>query len=316
MSFNGKYLAKAQADLSLIREKNIKEHDRRLSLIYSKIPAIKDIDSALMQHMFMLTKLVISNASESDMNALRDENLSLQQKRAELLVQNGFPRDYLDDIYTCKLCSDSGRINNKMCSCLVKLYNKALTKDLSSLLKNGDESFENFNLDFYSGSDRKHMEAVLSLARQYADEFPDIEDNLLLTGNPGLGKTYLSACIARQVAERGYSVCYVSAIDLFKDFDDARFRQDDTAAEKCARYLDCDLLILDDLGTELLLPSVVTYLYNIINTRIKSSRGMIFNSNLTKNEIIERYSAAIGSRINGYFTVLDFVGDDIRKKLL
>ena len=315
MAVNGKILAKANAALAQIKEDNLLEHDRRVNEVNQKIPEIAEISQKLRLQMTALAKLIFADGSQSAISELKEENLSLQMRKAELLVENGFPRDYLDEIYSCPICKDTGHTDSGMCVCLKKLYNDALTRDLSTLFKKGDECFESFDLNLYPSEHREHMKNVYDLALEYAQYFPEVE-NLLLTGAPGLGKTYVSGCIAREVASKGYSVYYASAIDIFADFDAAQFKGDEQAASHVASVYDCDLLILDDLGTELRTPSVVSSLYSIINNRINSSKCMIMNTNMTRVDVLEHYSAAIGSRINGYFSELEFLGDDIRKKLL
>ena len=313
MAVNGKILAKANAALADIKENNLLEHERRISEVNQKVPEIAEISQKLRLQMTALAKLIFADGAEDAISKLKEENLSLQIRKAELLVENGFPRDYLDDIYSCPVCKDTGHTGSGMCSCLRKLYNDALTRDLSTLFRNGDECFESFDLNLYPTEHREHMQSVYDLAREYAQYFPEVE-NLLLMGAPGLGKTFVSGCIAREVASKGYSVYYASASEIFADFEAAQFKGDEQAASRVSSLYDCDLLILDDLGTELRTPSVVSSLYSIINNRINTSKCMIMNTNMSKNDVLEHYSAAIGSRINGYFTELEFFGDDIRKK--
>ena len=314
MALNPKIMAKAQLRLDDLRESNKAEHESRLSRVYARVSEIARIDAELQQQMISLARLVFSGDA-AELEKLKNANLSLQMRRAELLVENGFPRDYLDPIVSCPLCGDSGSVDGRICSCLRKLYNKELTASLSTLLRSGDESFEAFNLSLYPAEDRQNMSEILSLAKEFCQYFPDV-DNLLFRGAPGLGKTFLSACIAREIAEKGWSVYYESAISAFKAFDDAQFRSDAEAASRVERMLDCDLLILDDLGTELLTPSVTSALYNLINTRLNAGKPIILNTNLNGESLLERYSPAIASRLNGYFTPLTFSGKDIRIKKL
>ena len=163
----------------------------------------------------MAKALINGQAINYDIVGVKD--FKLRMRRAELLTEHGYSIEYLDEIITCPECRDTGYKDGNLCVCMERRYNRELTKDLSSLLRNGNESFEQFDLSFYSDepepesgmSPRQAMAIVFNACRRFADSFPNISQNLFLRGGTGLGKTYLSACIARAVAERGYSVCYV-----------------------------------------------------------------------------------------------------------
>ena len=330
MAFNSKYMRRASEKLEEIQKNNISEHGRRLKVIYSKIPEIKEIDYNLKAQMPELAKLMISKSPDiaEQIEKIRDRNLDLQMKRSELLVENGYPSDYLDELYNCPLCNDTGRDSTgRPCECLKKLYNAELTKDLSTLLKNGNESFENFDLAFYSDQyseefgciPREQMESVYKVCRKFAANFPDVHSNLMLCGNPGLGKTFLSACIGREVAEKGFSVFYESAATALGAFEKQQFSKDVSEQEQASavvkELLDCDLLILDDLGTEFATPAVITALYTLINSRLNRSRAMVISTNMQPDDFKIRYTPAIASRLNYDFLTLFFAGNDIRAVL-
>ena len=328
MAYDGKLLAKARAKLDTIREDNKAEKARRERLIYEHIPEISDIDARLRRQMAELMGLVLdrSENAPAKIKALEDENLALQARRAELLVENGYPMDYLDEIYNCKKCRDTGVLSNspQPCSCLDVLYNKALTEELGTLMRAGNESFERFDISLYPAdyspelraTKREYMQAVYDTCKKYAFNFSKASPNLLFSGGTGLGKTYLSACIARVCADRGFSVCYDTASAALDAFETAKFSREPEAAEASAvrvkRMLDCDLMILDDLGTEMVTPMSVSALYTLINTRLVNKKPMIISTNLTKDELPKKYTPQISSRILGEFLVLPFVGNDIR----
>lgn len=330
MPYNGRILGRANARLADIREKNRAEQDRRLQSVYAAVPEIEQIDAELRAQVSSLLRLAVSHDSGRDASiaALREENLTLQMKRAELLVEHGYPVDWLDDVFSCSRCSDTGRLKDgSMCSCLEALYNKELSAELSALLHRGDESFESFDLslypgeysDFYKCIPRAYMKKVLDYCRSYAASFPDVEGSLLLHGDPGLGKTYISACIARVVVEKGFSVFYDTAVSVFSDFELRQFSRStaegEAAAERVRRMLDCDLMILDDLGTEVPTPMVQSALYTLINTRCSAGRPLIINTTVFPEDFSSRYGASVSSRINGWFKAVSFVGDDIRAVL-
>ena len=324
MAYDGKLLARARVRLEQQRSDNQAQQQRRLSSVYLRVPEIQRIDQRMRQQMAELVRLTVSRQPDmaQKLSELERENLDLQMRRAELLVENGWSVDYLDEIISCTKCADTGVYEGVPCSCLEKLYNQELTKELGTLLRSGNESFEGFDLSLYPTrtekgiNAREIMETVYASCRKFADNFPNVGTNLLLQGGTGLGKTYLSACIARVVAHKGYSVCYDSASSALEAFETQKFSKDAEAAEAAAvrvrRMLDCDLMILDDLGTELITPASTSALYTLINTRLVNGKRSIISTNCTNEELARRYSSQIYSRIQGEFLALPFVGKDIR----
>ena len=324
MAYDGKLLARARAQLDLIRSDNQAEHQRRLSLVYARVPEIQRMDDTMRRQMTELVRLTISHPADlkERLAALEKDNLDIQVRRAELLVENGWSVEYLDDIYSCPKCRDSGVYEGRVCSCLEKLYNKELTKELGTLLQHGDESFARFDLKYYDAapvngvSPRETMTMVLGACRKFADNFPAVSANLLFQGGTGLGKTYLSACIARVVAAKGYSVCYDSAAAALEAFEVQKFSRDPEASEaanaRVRRMLDCDLMILDDLGTEMVSSISTSALYTLLNTRLVNGNKMIISTNCSDEELLKKYTPQIYSRIKGEFLRLPFVGRDIR----
>ena len=318
MALDGKLLARARVKLADIHEANLQEQENRLRRIYLRIPEIESIDAQLRSHMTELVRLTISRDEmlKARLEALEKENLELQARRTELLVGNGYAEDWLEPIFSCPHCRDTGYIDGKICSCLRRLYNKELTDELGVLLRSGDECFDNFDLSLY-GENRFAMEFVFNTCRAYANEFSQSSMNMLFQGGTGLGKTFLSACIARVVAEKGFSVCYDTAVSALEAFEMRKFARDieaaDKASVKVSRMLDCDLMILDDLGTEMTTSVSVSALYTLINTRLVNGKTTIISTNLTDDELRRRYTPQICSRIDGEFTKLPFMGQDIRK---
>lgn len=318
MALDGKILARARDQIGHRHANNVAEHYLRQEKIYSQIPEIRRIDERLRTQMSELVGLTIKRSADlSDaLKALEDESLTLQAKKAELLHTAGYPADYLEDIYSCPKCKDTGFIGSQMCSCLIEEYNRQLTSELSTLLKNNDERFENFDLSLY-GEAKEAMGIVYDTCREYASSFSDRSMNLLFQGGTGLGKTFLSACIARVVAQNGHSVCYDTAASALEAFEMKKFARDAEAAEKAAtrveRMLECELMILDDLGTEMLTQISISALYTLINTRLVEGKKTIISTNLTDAELARRYTPQICSRIDGEFLKLPFAGTDIRK---
>ena len=296
MPYDGQLLARARAELDKIRAANQAEHNRRLRLVYSRIPEVERADAALRAQMRELLQLTIRRPNDmaEKIAALEKENLELQAHRAELLVENGLPMDYLDEIVSCPKCRDTGNGPQGPCSCLDTLYHRELTKELGVLLQKGDESFEHFDLSYYSDAydpscgavPREMAQIALESCRKFAENFPRVSSNLLLQG---LGKTYLSACIARVVADKGCSVCYDTAASALGAFERQKFARDpeeqEQAARRVERMLSCDLMILDDLGTEMVTPMSVSALYTLLNTRLVSGMKTIISTNLSDTQL-------------------------------
>ncbi len=327
MSLDGKILARAKKRLDERRGADEREMERRRELAYSRDPRIREIDNAL--------RLTVIDAIASAMRKGDDpveavdraqrENLQLQEERALALAKAGLDPDYLTQRYRCVKCHDTGYDGTKLCSCLMELYREEQKKELSALLNIGQETFENFRLDYYSDKydpvnknvPRIVMETVFDVCSGYARNFSEKSMNLFLSGGTGLGKTFLSTCIARVVSEKGYSVVYNTAGSVFAKYQTERFSRNPDDAEEAAndikRMENCDLLIIDDLGTEMVTSLVVSSFYSLLNTRLLAGRKFVINSNLTMGELGKRYSPAIMSRLSGEFEVLNFAGTDIRQ---
>ncbi len=326
MDYNGKLLARARERLARLREENAAEQRRRTAEAYARLPRLRELDRELRMQMIELARLAMdrSAAAKERLASLRDENLALQAERAELLVSAGFPADYTDEIYSCPDCHDTGIKGTGICHCLKKLYKRELTDELSTLLHGGQESFERFDLGWYDAapdtvtgeSPRECMSLICDTCREYAKNFGKGSANLIFMGGPGLGKTYLSACIARVVAERGCSVAYESAAAALSAFETQRFSRDGeesaAAASRVREYLGCDLMILDDLGTEMVTSFSVSALYQLINTRLNSAKPTIISTNCTMDELERKYGPQIMSRLEGEYLLLTFHGRDIR----
>lgn len=327
MAYDGKLLARARNQLDKTRADNRAEQQRRKGLVYARLPEVEQIDGNLRSQMTELVRLTISRRGDlaERIRELRERNLDLQMRRAELLQQAGFGVGYLDDIYSCPLCRDTGLYEGGVCRCLDRLYNQELTRELGTLMRRGDESFQKFDLTLYPDTydagkhsiPRETMELTFTACRRFAENFSPASPNLLLQGGTGLGKTYLSACIARVVADKGYSVCYESAAAALDCFERAKFSRDteegEAAALRARRMQECGLMILDDLGTEMNTPMAQSALYTLINTRLVNGKKMIISTNLEDEDLQRRYTAQICSRIAGEFTALPFVGKDIRR---
>ncbi|MCL2151813.1 MAG: ATP-binding protein [Oscillospiraceae bacterium] len=325
MATDGRILAKAKDTLEEKRRRNSERFEYRLQQAYARVPRIRAIDAEIRETMTDLVAVALGAAHVQHVEDIRLKNLDLQEQRRSELVRAGFPGDYLDDEYMCQYCNDTGFIKTEMCVCLIELYKKEQRESLSSLFKLGCETFDSFKLSYYGDapapdtgiSPRRSMEKIFEICVEYARNFGEKSTNLFFVGPTGLGKTFLSACIARVVADSGHSVVYDVASSIFSKFEDAKFLRTSNPEEARAdvrRCLECDFLILDDLGTEMTTSFTVSALFELINTRLVTGKKMIVNSNLTTDELRRRYSEQIMSRLEGEYQVLTFRGDDIRKK--
>ena len=325
MAYDGKILRRATARYDEDKQRRAEAFRARQRICYSKEPRLEEIDRELSHTM---AKIIASGFRRGTdprgaIEALKSENLQLQRERGELLAGLGYPADYLIEQPACKRCNDTGWTDAGMCRCLREYYAREQNAELSQMLDLGHQSFETFNFDFYSrqtfpgknASPYQRMEKNFDACRDYAYEFSAKSGNMLLSGAPGLGKTFLSASIARVVSDAGHSVVYDTAAHIFERMEAQKFRRDadDEAADDAARYLKCDLLILDDLGTEMMSSFVQSALYQIINTRLQTNRKTIISTNLNPDELGKRYGAAIVSRLIGEYRILPFFGEDIRR---
>ena len=325
MSFDGKLLVRAKTALGEKRKQHAEIYERRLREVYSKAPRVRALDREIIGTMSDLIGVALDSGAADLIEDVRLRNLELQEERRGELLRAGFTEAYLDEESFCPKCGDTGYIGTEMCSCLCEQYKEEQRSALSSLFKLGNETFDSFDLSYYDDtpdsdtgiSPRRNMEIIYETCVEYARKFGRKSMNLFFNGAPGLGKTFLSACIARVVAESGCSVVYDMASAIFSKFADAKFSRnddDDDLQAESIRLLECDLLIFDDLGTEMPTAFTASALYEIINTRLVTNRKTIVSSNLTLYELRGRYSEQIMSRLEGEYQVLTFRGDDIRRK--
>lgn len=327
MAYDANILHRATLRLEAERRSRQERVERMRRQAYERQPKLLQLDKRLQATMAQLVAATLRQGGDPvrAVQEVREKNLDLQQERAVLLGSLGLPPDALDDKPACPLCGDTGWRGAQMCQCLKKLCAQEQIQELSKLLDLGEQSFDTFRMDYYSEtpypgkgtSPRKNMELTYDVCLNYAQKFEScLFRNLLMSGPPGLGKTFLSACIARAVSEHGYSVVYDTAGNIFAQFEAKKFLRDSAdgqdARDETRRYLNCDLLIVDDLGSELTTQFTQSALYELINTRLVAERHTVISTNLSLEEIARRYNPQIASRIEGEYHVLHFFGDDIR----
>lgn len=326
MGFPKQIYDKASQILADRRQKANEQGRLQKEAIYSALPEVAKIDRQLAQTGMATIRAVAAAPNNLDafIEKMRQENLALQARRQELLKEAGVSEEYFTPPYACPLCQDTGYVENKRCQCLNRLLKQLAYRQLGST---GDDNyrFSNFSLDYYSAAPlpngvtpRAQMSQVKNYCVEYAKRFsPKTSPSLLFMGGTGLGKTHLSLAIAGQVIEKNYGVVYASAQNLLARLESEHFTsgyrdEDEDSQSYLSMVLQCDLLILDDLGTEFLNQFITSMIYNIINTRLIENRPCIISTNFSLPELTKRYSERLVSRLFGGYTRVDFVGKDIR----
>jgi DNA replication protein DnaC len=302
-----------------IKDEEAKALASRKEEVSKQLPQISDLESKIgrLSVELSLAAFKAMDNREKYMESIKKQITDLRVKKSELLVANGFSVDYLNLRYRCAKCKDTGFIGVEKCSCykqkLVQLYYK--NSDLNHILK--DNNFDHFSMDYYSTkksgdepeSPRKNMEKILSKSINFIKNFSNTSENLLFYGNSGTGKTFLSHCIAKELLDKGCFVVYRTAEELIQNLRTVMFENDSTLEEL---LLDCELLIIDDLGTEQINDFSKTELFNILNKRLLKQKKMLISTNYTLKELSKTYSERITSRLFGNFNLCKFYGEDIR----
>ncbi len=310
----------------LTQKKNKEDLEQRKRTLYSKLPRLRQIEDELVKLSIEITRAILneSHIAEALIEQLKKKQLDLKVEKAEILSVNKYPIDYLDAIYLCKVCKDTGFSSYEKCKCYKQkeIYLNYEQSNLISILNK--ENFEQFRWDYYSGepdesgrSPLKNMQEIYRMCIDFVEGFDKHDTNLFFIGSPGLGKTFLCNSIAKDLLDKGKSVLYKTVPDLIDSMRKYKFDFDNE--ENNLPYLyeiyNCDLLIMDDLGTELSTQFSNQVIYNILNKRIISSKKMVISTNLSVPDFQSTYSERIVSRIIGNFEACKFMGKDIRLKM-
>lgn len=315
-----------QTELMDMYEKIRTDENRKLMKrreeIKNKYPEILELDTTIQKLCLNLSMAALRGITDqNELNNIKEEITDLRAKKYEMLVSHGYNPDYLNLHYNCPKCKDTGFIGIEKCSCfkskLIKLYYK--DSDLEEAVKTNN--FKNFNINLYSNhklnderyTPRKNIEDILEyITGEYLPNFKNSNTNLLLYGNSGTGKTFLSWCIAKELLDKGFLVVYKTSDDLLRALKDIKFNND-TDLENL--LINCDLLIIDDLGSEQITDFSSTELFTLINKKILKNKKMLISTNLSLPLISKRYSERISSRIIGEFKLFKFFAEDIRIQL-
>ncbi len=317
MAYSNETYLKAKREMSQRRSLALAEREEHHRIAVEAVPEILEVEARMSSAGLSTIKALGMGADDarSYIKKLSEISIEAQAQRRSLLKSADFPENWLDIHYNCKKCEDTGFVGGIMCDCFKNLMKSIEYEKLCSKLPVNDCRFENFKLDYYPNgagtSPRKRMESVLNFCKKYAYDFSVGSPSLLLYGKTGLGKTHLSLAIAGKAVENGHGVIYSSAQNLFNKLEKEKFGRSDGNTEEA--ILDCELLIIDDLGAEFVTQFTVSALYNIVNSRGLEGKPTIISTNLTPAEFSEIYSERIASRILSNYTLLYFDGTDIRQ---
>ena len=295
------------------RQSAIAEAEARNLEVASLSDDIRAIDEEMRNTGLLLFKTACAGG---DITPIRERNLFLGEERRRALKKLGLPEDYTEIKYQCEKCSDTGFVGTRMCSCFKEMLITENIRSSGMGMLIEKQSFENFSLDRYKNSpdEYRRMELNFNVAKEFADNFGEGGKNLLFIGKTGTGKTHLSTAIAKKVIEKGFEVLYDSAQNIVTAYEDDRFKSGYGPYEpKGTKYIECDLLIIDDLGTEFVNQFTVSCLYNLLNTRQNKNLSTVISTNLTAEELARKYEDRIYSRLVGRDSkILLFVGSDMR----
>ena len=324
MAYDIEIYRAVESEYEQIREENARDLADRRARVFETVPQIEKIDDEIKSLGLKLYKIALEGGdAQEKIASLRTSQKELLAKRDTLLLEHGFEKDELSERFRCNICRDKGTVGTENCTCykrklILKAYEQS---NLSNLLEG--QNFEQFDLSLYpdtiyrdSGfSARQHMQGVLVKCKQFILGFDTTSKSLLFWGAPGLGKTFLSTCIAKELIKRGYSVIYETAYQTFSMLEDLKFGKGEDMEKlrfKADKLYSCDLLILDDLGSEFATQYTTAALFDIINSRLISGKKTLINTNLSMREISKKYTERVASRIVGHYQMLEFIGDDIR----
>ncbi|MDR0294264.1 MAG: ATP-binding protein [Oscillospiraceae bacterium] len=319
MAADRSILARAKREL----EQDVSARRRRRELwrerLYGEEPRLRELDKKI-QAVFLDA---LADPSPGAMEAAAGKSLALQREKALLLGEMGATPESLEESPICSACGDTGIAGDGLCDCLKERVRALQAAELSGLLDLRGQSFDSFDAELFSdafdpeckGSPRQHIEITCELCYSFSRRFGPQSENLLFSGPPGTGKTFLSACVAGAVCERGFSVVYDTAVRQLARMEALQFGRGGEDAERAVeRLYQCDLLIIDDLGVEFITPFAQSALQTLINTRLIKNKKMLISTNLARADVRARYWPALASRLEGEFLWLDFFGDDLRQR--
>ena len=306
------------------RLRNKYELDKRRQEAYQAIPKLKELEDELISLSAQSGRLALFGNTEA-LDELKSNSSKLKEQQKQLILDNGYPEDYLLIQYNCNKCKDTGFIGNEKCNCFKQAIADMIYEgsNIKSVLDR--ENFSAFSFKYYSDdyidesiglSPLSNMQKIVASCKSFIRHFDKKNENLLFLGNTGVGKTFLANCIAKELLDKGYTVIYLTAFRLFDILEKYKFGREAenslAAADQFEYILDCDMLIIDDLGTELSNSFTTSQLYLIINERLLRQKSTLISTNLSLDNLNTNYSERIYSRIISNYYIRRVVGEDIR----
>ena len=322
MKYNKEIYGKVVNRIYSTKIKFEKELEVRKSIFYAKFPRAQKIETEIASLSIKTARTVIKGGNvKKELLELKKQNESLKEELKELIYNAGYPEDYLKLKYACKQCKDEGYIDGKMCECMKNLLKQEVYNSVNKVSRLRDSTFSKFSLKYYPNysvnenekNAKEHMAKVLEYCKNYAKNFSSNSESLLFRGDTGLGKTHLSLAIANEVINKGYTVIYTSAQNMISEIERMKFNNENL--DYSCSFMECDLLILDNLGSEFISDFSSSIISNILDMRISSRKPSIISTTLSVDDIKEKYSPRTCSLIIGSHTQLRFLGHDIRQKL-
>lgn len=316
MAYSQDVFSRAIKVLDKRRETAAIKAQENFEKISKDVPELEKIQQQLSAIGLEISKLFLYDGDKQErLKALREQSDSLRAKKSLALKAKGYTQKDLEVPYTCPHCRDTGFIDNRICkNCHTKILKDIERADLAKIAPINDCTFESFviNESFYPDSAFEKAEKIAQSCKSYATGFTPASKSLLLLGGVGVGKTHLSLAIANVVINRGYSVIFGNSQNIISDLQSEEFNEKKETQYTKKAVLNCDLLIIDDLGTEVLNQSRIAILYNVINSRLLSKLPTIISSNFTLDELEEKYDQRIFSRITGEYSSITLEGNNIR----
>lgn len=301
---------------------NKREQDERTKEIFMKIPQVEALTDEITATMAQAARCMVMGDAAGAAK-LKKEAAMLKEQKAMYMVRHGYPADYMEMKYRCPDCRDTGYQDDKKCHCFKRieieiLYDQSNIREVLSR-----ENFDTLSMEYYDREriDEKtgmtileYMTMIIDECKEYVERFGEEKGSILFTGSTGCGKTFLSNCIARELIQRGFSVVYLTATDMFDVLSESRFgnRDEEEAKDRAAYILDCDLLIIDDLGTEMINTFTASQLFYCVNERLNRKKGTIISTNLALNRIQDEFTERVTSRIMSQYKIFPLLGEDLR----
>ena len=322
MSYPKEIYLKAERILEKRRDNATMEAEIRVNEIRSSLPEVDEIQNKLSRIGLELSQLFFYNGdAQEKVEELRKKSKELTDERAKILANNGYKPNAMSPEFICPVCEDKGFVGGRICNCHRQLLKDLMKEELRKVAPLDDCTFDNFDTEKYSDKPdengiipRERLTKIFDATRKYAQNFSLSSKNLLFLGGPGLGKTHLSLAIVNVVVNRGYFVCYGTSQNICEDLQSEQFGRDSDIFYKKRHVLDCDLLVIDDLGTEINNQYSIATLYNIINSRILAKKPTIISTNYKFKALEDKYNKRITSRITGEYLRMQFLGTDIRNE--